>query len=106
MTENTEKMTLAEFEQRLPEFFATGTGKISDDPRFQAFLTENPDSAALVRDLEYIAAAAGQLLNKDDVEPSDAVWQNIQDGLKNTPPEAEGLATKPEGLAAKPIDGI
>lgn len=94
MMENSEKMTLAEFEQRLPEFFATGTGRISDDPRVQAFLTENPDSAALVRDLEYIAAAASQLLRKDDIEPSDSVWQNIQNSLKNSPSESEDLPAK------------
>ena len=93
------KMTLAEFEQRLPEFFATGTGKISDDPRFEAFLTANPDSAALVRDLQYIAAAAGDMLNKEEVEPSDSVWQNIQSGLKNTSDDIEILA-------AKPIDAV
>ncbi len=40
-------MTPAEFEERLPEFFATGTGRVSDDPRFQAFLTENPDVRCL-----------------------------------------------------------
>ena len=92
--QNTEKMTLAEFEQRLPEFFSTGTGKISDDPRLVAFLTENPDSAALVRDLEYIAAAAGDLLNKEDDEPSDAVWRNIQDELNVPAPKVDGMAAK------------
>ena len=92
-----DKMTLAEFEQRLPEFFSTGTGKISDDPRFQAFLLENPDSAALVRDLEYIAAAAGQLLHKEDDEPSDSVWQNIQSGLKDPASDIDGVAAKPAG---------
>lgn len=82
---NPKKMTLAEFEQRLPEFFATGTGSISDDRRLRAFLKDNPDSAALVRDLEYIAAAAGELLNKDELEPSDSVWNNIQNELRGDP---------------------
>ncbi len=99
MAELVEKMTPAEFEQRLPEFFATGTGKISDDPRFEAFLTEHPDSAALVRDLQYIAAAASDLMNKEDIEPSDSVWQNIQSGLKSS-------STTTDVLAAKPLDGI
>jgi len=89
-----EKMTLAEFEQRLPEFFATGTGAISDDPRLQAFLEANPDSAALVRDLEYIAAAAGDLLKKEEVEPSDSVWQNIQNELN---------AALPDGPEPEPV---
>jgi hypothetical protein len=77
-----QKMTLAEFEERLPEFFATGTGHVSDDPRFQTFLKDNPDSAALVRDLEYIAEHARLLLEPaEDVEPSEQVWNNIQSKL-------------------------
>ena len=90
MTQNTansnaEKMTFAEFEERLPEFFATGTGQISDDSRLQAFLRENPDSAALVRDLESIAAAAKDLLEPEVGEPNDDVWRNIQRELKSEP---------------------
>lgn len=84
------KMTPEEFEQRLPEFFATGTGKISDDPRLDAFLVENPDSAALVRDLEYIAQAAKELLDTEhEAEPSDEVWKNIQSGLSSPLDDAE-----------------
>ncbi len=87
-------MTLAEFEQRLPEFFATGTGSISDDARLQAFLKDNPDSAALVRDLEYIAKAAGDLLSTEsDEEPSDLVWQNIESELKTVSGSASDDAT-------------
>jgi hypothetical protein len=87
--QNTEKMTLAEFEQRLPEFFATGTGSISDDPRLQAFLLEHPDAAALVRDFESIVEAAKGLFDVGDAEPSDAVWQNIQNELKSAPLDTE-----------------
>jgi hypothetical protein len=77
-----EKMTPAEFEERLPEFFATGTGRVSDDSRLQAFLVENPDSAALVRDLEYIAEHARSLFEPaNDLEPSDQVWNKIQSQL-------------------------
>ena len=47
-----------EFEQYLPELFATGDGKVSQDPRLQKFLARNPDCAALVNDLETIAAHA------------------------------------------------
>jgi len=95
MTQIPEKMTLAEFEQRLPEFFATGTGSISDDPRLQAFLSENPDAAALVRDFESIVEAAKGLFEVGDAEPSDAVWQNIQNELKSAPPEDEGSGPAP-----------
>jgi len=84
-TEPTGKMTLAEFEERLPDFF--GGGSDWNDPRFQSFLTENPDSAALVRDLEYIAKHAGALLNSPEIEeePSDDLWNKIQSGLKSEP---------------------
>ena len=104
MTQNTEnqnsdKMTLAEFEQRLPEFFATGTGSISEDPRLQAFLAENPDAAALVRDFESIVEAAKGMFEVGDAEPSDSVWQNIKSGLENSSPDAPEI-----GLAAKPAE--
>jgi hypothetical protein len=100
MTQIPEKMTLAEFEQRLPEFFATGTGSISDDPRLQAFLSENPDAAALVRDFESIVEAAKGLFEVGDAEPSDAVWQNIQNELKSAPPEDEGSGPAPASTPA------
>jgi hypothetical protein len=100
MTQIPEKMTLAEFEQRLPEFFATGTGSISDDPRLQAFLSENPDAAALVRDFESIVEAAKGLFEVGDAEPSDAVWQNIQNELKSAPPEDEGSSPAPASTPA------
>jgi hypothetical protein len=99
-TENqTGKMTLAEFEERMQsvEFFEPGTGQISDDPRLQEFLRENPDSAALVRDLQYIAVAAAELFKADhDVEPSDLVWKKIQTELGSTLDEPGGLAAAPK----------
>lgn len=79
---NLDTMTTAEFEQHLPELFANGSGRVSDDPRLQPFLRENPTCAALVRDLEYIAEAARQLLEPADEEPSDNIWSNIQSKLK------------------------
>ncbi len=92
-----EEMSVAEFEQRLPEFFSTGTGKVSDDPRFQAFLLAHPASAALVRDLEYIAEQARALFEPaNDAEPSDAVWSNIQSQLnQSTDPETSGSPELP-----------
>jgi hypothetical protein len=74
-------MTPADFEQYLPEFFATGDGRVSTDPRFQAFLEKNPVCAALVRDLETIAETAKSLL-EPAYEPSDAVWNEIEKKLK------------------------
>ncbi len=70
-----------EFENYLPDLFATGDGKVSQDPRLQKFLAENPDCAALVRDLETIAETARSLFEPVE-DPSDAVWSNIQSKLR------------------------
>jgi hypothetical protein len=70
-----------EFEHYLPELFADGDGKVSQDPRLQKFLAENPDCAALVRDLETIAETARSLFEPIE-DPSDNVWKNIQSKLK------------------------
>ena len=79
-------MTPADFEQYLPELFADCNGSLSTDPRLQNFLASNPDCAALVRDLETIAAHAKSLF-EPDYEPSDAVWNNIQNKLKGQHPD-------------------
>ena len=73
-------MTPADFEKYLPEFFANGDGHVSQDPRLQTFLKNNPDCAALVRDLEAIADQAKSLF--EPTEPSDTVWSNIQNKLR------------------------
>ena len=86
--ENFDNMTPAEFEARLPDLFATGEGKVSGDPRFTKFLAANPDCAALVSDLETIAAHAKSLFAPLD-EPSDSVWDNIATKLKDQPQERE-----------------
>lgn len=78
-----DSMTVAEFEQYLPELFASGeTGRLSEDPRLSRFLAANPDCAALVRDLETIAETAKNLLVPDQDEPSEEVWDNIAKKLK------------------------
>jgi hypothetical protein len=74
-------MTPADFEKYLPDFFANGDGHVSTDPRLQTFLANNPDCAALVRDLEAIADQARSLF--EPVEPSDAVWDGIATKLKH-----------------------
>jgi hypothetical protein len=79
-------MTPADFEKYLPDFFANGDGHVSTDPRLQTFLKNNPVCAALVRDLETIAEHAKSLL-EPTYEPSDAVWSNIQNKLKQQGPE-------------------
>lgn len=77
-----ENMTAAQFEERLPELFANGNGRVSDDPNLRQFLQQNPTCAALVRDLEYIAETAKHLLDPAEETPSDNVWSNIQSKLK------------------------
>jgi hypothetical protein len=78
---NPDKMTVAEFEQYLPEFVAAGGGKISEDARFGKFFAANPDCLALVKDLETIADAAKSLFEPVG-DPSDKVWSNIASKLK------------------------
>jgi hypothetical protein len=85
-----DSMTPADFEQYLPDFFANGDGHVSTDPRLQTFLKNNPDCAALVRDLETIAEHAKSLFTP--AEPSDAVWSNIQNKLKQEQPEDDGFS--------------
>jgi len=70
-----------EFEQILPDLFATGDGKVSQDPRLKKFLAQHPDCAALVSDLETIAEHARSLF-EPAADPSDKVWENIQNKLQ------------------------
>src|ERR1700754_1287984 len=81
-------MTTADFEKYLPDFFANGDGHVSTDPRLQTFLKNNPDCAALVRDLEAIADQARSLFDLTE-QPSDAVWTGIQDKLKHQGPDED-----------------
>jgi hypothetical protein len=85
---NLDNMTVADFEAYLPELFAAGGGKISEDPRFATFLKSNPDCAALVHDLEAIAEHAKSLFEPTH-EPSDAVWSNIANKLKDETTDAD-----------------
>jgi hypothetical protein len=75
---NFDHMTMAEFEQQLPELFAAG--QVRTDARLQAFLARNPDCAALVRDLETIAEHAKSLFEPLH-DPSDEVWSKIASQL-------------------------
>jgi len=88
-----------EFENYLPELFATGDGKVSQDPRLQKFLARNPDCAALVRDLETIAETARSLIEPVG-DPSDKVWKNIQSKLHEQP------ALDLDGADGEPPDGL
>lgn len=79
---NPDKMTVSEFKQYLPELAAAGAGKVSEDARFTGFFADNPDCLALVKDLETIADAAKSLFEPVG-DPSDKVWSNIANKLKN-----------------------
>jgi hypothetical protein len=80
-----DSMTPAEFEQYLPELFASSDGgMVSRNPRLKKFLAANPDCAALVSDLETIAETARSLFQPDQ-EPSDALWSKIADKLQHDP---------------------
>ena len=86
---NFDALTPAEFEQHLPDLFLAG-GKLSEDPRLAKFLGGNPDCAALVRDLETIAETAKSLFEPTH-EPSDAVWSNIANKLREESSDDGGV---------------
>jgi hypothetical protein len=92
-----DKMTPADFETYLPEFFANGDGHVSTDPRLRTFLQNNPDCAALVRDLEAIADQARSLFDLTE-QPSDAVWTGIQDKLRRQDPEDDDHLSIPQTI--------
>ena len=68
----------SEFQELLPEFFDSGA-----DPMESPHLKSCENCAALVRDLNYIAAQAKLLLPIHD--PSPAVWENIHKELSRKP---------------------
>jgi hypothetical protein len=86
-----------EFESYLPELFAAGNGKVSEDPRLKDFLARNPDCAALVSDLETIAETARSLFEPVG-DPSDKVWNNIQNKLRE---EGAGIDDEDENGSSK-----
>ena len=88
--ENFDNMTPAEFEERLPDLFAYGNGKVSEDTRFANFLASNPDCAALVSDLETIAEHARSLFDAPSEEPAESVWSKIASKLQDESPGLDG----------------
>ena len=74
-------ISCAEFQQQLPDLFATGDHRIADGTPLHEHLDTCENCSALVRDLQYIAEQASALLLTVDEEPSDAVWQKIQETL-------------------------
>ena len=78
-------VSCAEFQQHLPELFASGNIGVTLDPILAAHIGSCAQCSALVRDLKYIADQARLLLEPAVEEPSDAVWANIQNKLKDAP---------------------
>lgn len=74
--QNGTAMDCAEFQDRLPELFESGTDLSKED-----HLKSCENCAALVRDLEYIAQQAKLLLPLHD--PSPNVWTNIQSAIQS-----------------------
>ena len=70
----------AAFQDQLPSLFESG-GDLSAQPHLET--CEN--CSALVRDLEYIAQQAKLLLPIHD--PSPAVWDHIQQAIRQEKPE-------------------
>ena len=79
----TRTLSCAEFQEQLPELFASGSDGIGKDPSLQAHLDTCDNCSALVRDLQYIADQARKLLEPAEEEPSDNVWASIQSKLKS-----------------------
>ncbi|MEG9435641.1 hypothetical protein JAO29_05630 [Edaphobacter sp. HDX4] len=77
-------MSCAEFQEQLPDLFAAGGRSSIDDPSLSQHLETCENCTALVRDLQYIADQAKQLLQPTH-EPSDSVWKKIQEGLASEP---------------------
>ena len=61
------------------------SGNESDPEDPFAQMRNDPNYAALMKDLEAIAEAARQLFETDEAEPSDDVWNKIQKELKTDP---------------------
>ncbi len=74
-------MSCAEFQEKLPELFAAGENQVTEDSLLREHLSTCDNCSALVRDLQYIAEQASQLLRPVEEEPSDSVWEKIQKGI-------------------------
>ncbi len=76
-----DSMSCAEFQEKLPELFAAGESRITEDSPLHEHLSNCENCSALIRDLQYIAEQASLLLRPVEEEPSDSVWEKIQRGI-------------------------
>jgi hypothetical protein len=75
-------LSCAEFQEQLPDLFASGGNGVPEDPALVEHLKTCENCSALVRDLQYIADQASLLL-QPTLEPSDNVWKKIQEGISS-----------------------
>jgi len=74
-------MSCAEFQQQLPDLFAAGDNCIAENSPLHQHLETCVNCSALVNDLQYIAEQAALLLQPVEEEPSDSVWEKIQESI-------------------------
>ncbi|WP_263368370.1 hypothetical protein [Edaphobacter bradus] len=90
-------MSCAEFQEQLPDLFASGSHQIPDGALHEHLGTCD-NCSALVRDLQYIAEQASLLLQQVDEDPSDDVWKKIQESI-----DTERTQTPAPPLKAEPV---
>ena len=66
-----------------------GTPHLTDEEDPLAALRSDPNYAALIKELEYIAAQARLLFQPAENTPSDEVWTKIQSRLAEEPTDLE-----------------
>jgi hypothetical protein len=88
LDKNTPSIDCAAFQEKLPEMFASGADSINGDPVLMEHLKTCENCSALVRDLQYIADQARQLLQPTH-EPSDSLWDKIQREMAADPIPAD-----------------
>jgi len=86
-------LSCAEFQEHLPDLFAAGSEGLAEDPTLLEHLKACENCSALVRDLQYIADQARQLLEPTH-EPSDNVWKKIQEELAAGSSESADLGKR------------
>ena len=81
-------LSCAEFQAQLPEYFSViAEERFAGDPALNQHLETCENCSTLVRDLEYIAESARQLLEPVIHEPSPELWSSIESRLKANLPD-------------------
>ncbi len=76
-------ISCAEFQDKLPDLFASGNGDVPEDLTLQNHLDTCENWSALVGDLQYIADQARMLLVPAEDTPSDEVWSKIVNKMES-----------------------